>query len=228
MTSTVPPPLKRAIRRDVLLPLTQFDRRSLKRRPPHVTSALADGYLDLVLAKACAGLRRDLRVGGANMRRAFMSGRFSGSAHGCWAWAYSGLKDHQIPELHAVCALTIYELARGMRTVFGECAGGLAGYLNQWARDPEMAMPTCEDLFVGCPIDAAPAAALSMRPRHPDRRDRPADGTCRPYSILRLGDLNYVLDTEQLNARQQSGPSSPKPGARTRRKMATPRHQPRQ
>lgn len=204
MTSTAPPTLNHGTRQEVLLPLARFDSRSLRRRPPHVTPALADGYLDLVLAKACAGLRPELRVGGGDMRQAFMSGQFSGSARRCWAWAFSGLKDRQIPELHTVCALTIYELARGMRAVFGECAGGLAGYLNQWARDPELAMPTCEDLFIGCPINAAPSAALSMLPGHPDRRDRPADGTCPPYSVLRLGGLNYVLDTQQLNACQNA------------------------
>ena len=204
MTSAALPTLNCCIRQEALLPLAQFDRHSLRRRPPHVTSALADGYLDLVLAKACAGLRFDLRVDGVDMRQAFMSGQFSGNARRCWAWAFSGLKDRQIPELHAVCALTIYELARGMRAVFGECAGGLAGYLNQWAKDPARAMPTCEELFVGCPINAAPSAALSMLPGHPDRRDRPADSTCRPYSILRLGGLNYVLDTQLLNACQKS------------------------
>lgn len=202
MTPTAPPTLNCGTRQEVLLPLAQFDSHSLRRRPPHVTPALADGYLDLVLAKACAGLRPELRVGGADMRQAFMSGRFSSNASGCWAWAFPGLKDRQIPELHAVCALTIYELARGMRAVFGECAGGLASYLNQWARDPERAMPTCEDLFIGCPINAAPSAALSMLPGHPGRPDRPADGACRPYSVLRLGGLNYVLDTQQLNACQ--------------------------
>ena len=205
MTLAAPPPSIFGTRQEALLPLAHFDRHSLKRRPPHVTSMLADGYLDLVLAKACAGLRSDLRVGGADMRQAFMSGQFSGNARRCWAWAFSGLKDHQIPELHAVCALTIYELARGMRAVFGERAGGLAGYLNQWAKDPARAMPTCEHLFVGCPINAAPSAALSMLPGHPDRRDRPADGACRPYSVLRLGSLNYVLDTQLLNACQKSG-----------------------
>ncbi len=205
MTSTAPPTLNCGTRQEALLPLAQFDRQSLKQHPAHVTSALADGYLDLMLAKACAGLRPKLRMGGADMRQAFMLGQFNGSARRCWAWAFSGLKDRQIPELHAVCALTIYELARGMETVFGEYAGGLAGYLNQWARDPERAMPTCEDLFVSCPINIAPSAALSIRPGHPDRQDRPADSNCRSYSILRLGDLNYVLDTQQLNAWQHSG-----------------------
>lgn len=133
MTSTAPLTLNCHTRQEVLLPLAQFDSHSLRRHPPHVTPALADGYLDLVLAKACAGLRSELRVGGVDMRQAFMSGRFSGNARRCWAWAFSGLKDRQIPELHAVCALTIYELARGMKAVFGECAGGLAGYLNQGA-----------------------------------------------------------------------------------------------
>lgn len=204
MTSAAPPTLHCGTRQEVLLPLAQFDRHSLRRRPPHVTPALANSYLDLVLAKVCAGLRPELRMGGADMRQAFMSGQFSGNARRCWAWAYSGLRDRQIPELHAVCALTIYELAKGMRAVFGECAGGLAGYLNQWAKDPERAMPTCEHLFVDCPINAAPSAALSMLPGHPDRRDRPADGTCRPYSVLRLGGLNYVLDTQQLNVCQKN------------------------
>ena len=214
MASAAPSTSNFGTRQEALLPLAQFDRYSLRRRPPHVTSELADGYLDLVLAKACAGLRSDLRVDGADMRQAFMSGQFSHNARRCWAWAFSGLKDRQIPELHAVCALTIYELARGMRAVFGECAGGLAGYLNQWAKDPARAMPTCEDPFVGCPVNVAPSAVLSMLPGHPDRRDRPADGTFRPYSVLRLGGLNYVLDTQLLNACQKSSLPPLDPAAR--------------
>ena len=52
-----------------------------------MTPALADGYLDVMLVKAYAGLRPELRVEGTDMRQAFMSGRFSDNARKCWAWA---------------------------------------------------------------------------------------------------------------------------------------------
>ena len=182
----------------LLLPMSRFAHPNLNRRPAYMSEKLADDNMSLMLGKACAGLSRDLRVDGAWMRRAFMSGRFDRQARSSWEWAWSGLPECVTPHLHALCALTIRELAWGMREVFGEDAGGLAHYLNQWGENPHKPLPTGEGVCILVKsIDDVPPPALAMRPDHPNRTD--VEGG---LTILELNDVKYGIETLVLNEHQ--------------------------
>ena len=186
----------------LLLPMSRFAHPNLNRRPAHMSEKLADANMSLMLRKACAGLSQDLRVDGAWMRRAFMSGCFDRQARSSWQWAWPGLPECVTPHLHALCALTIRELAWGMREVFGEGAGGLAPYLNQWGEDPHKPLPTGEGVCIMVKsVDDIPSPALAMRTDHPARTDLEGGLT-----ILELNDIKYGVWTQVLNAHQNQCP----------------------
>ena len=193
----------RIFSKDVLRPLEQFDHPNLHRRPPHVPDGVADAALDIKMLKSCAGRRHDLRVSGPDMRRIFKTGQFDDHAKGCWRWVCPSIRERDVSDLHAVYALTIYELARGFKEVFGPRAGALAGYFNQWADDPDRPLPTSPEVSLCCHnITLLPASAVAMLPGHPQRRDRAAK-VGPACTVLRMGTLNYCVKTDDLNTYQQ-------------------------
>lgn len=182
----------------LLLPMSRFAHPNLNQRPAYMPEELADANMSLMLGKACAGLSPDLRIGGACMRRAFISGHFDRKARSTWQWAWPGVPECVTPHLHALCALTIRELAWGMREVFGEEAGGLAPYLNQWGEDPHKPLPTGEGVCILVKsVDDIPPPALAMRPGHPKRKDLQGGLT-----TLEFNDVKYGVWTQVLNERQ--------------------------
>ena len=192
---------------ELLLPLERFNHPHLHCRPTNILPEEADSQMDLILNKACAGLRPDLRATGAQMRRAFTRGRFSKTEGTALAWTISGMRDFLFPTWHSLCALTIFELARGMRTL-GEEAGGYAGFLNQWARDPDKPLPSAEGWVLSLKNPAhIPPAAIKMAESDPRREDVAETG----LSFLNLDGLRYVLPTERLRRLQQARLSAGQP-----------------
>lgn len=179
---------------EVLLPLGRFDHPNLRRRPANVVPAQADVQMDLIVGKECAGLRRDLRTTGAGMRRAFIAGRFGRNERVSLEWTTSGMHESLFPTWHSLCALTIFELARGMR-VLGPAAGGYAGYLNRWGEDPEKALPSADGWTLAIrDCSLLPREAMEMGEGDPRREDFPEKG----FSVLNVGGLRYLLPIKAL------------------------------
>ena len=177
-----------------LLQQERFDHAALHRRPGNILSAEADNQMDRILRKECAGLRHDLRVGGACFRQAFISGNFGRKEKIVLRWTISGMREELFRTWHGLCALTIYELARGLR-LLGSAAGGYAGYLNQWAEDPQHPLPSVAGwmLFID-DYDNLPSAAIALREGDPRRQDVPQ----LAYSYLDVDGLRYCLPTADL------------------------------
>ena len=171
-----------------LFGLDRFDHPALHRRPTNIVAAEADRQMDLIVRKECAGLRRDLRTTGARFRQAFISGRFGRNKRMVLEWAVSGMRDAMFPTWHSLCALTIYELARGMR-LLGPSAGGYAKYLNQWAENPERPLPSAAGwiLYIH-DFNLLPNAAVEMiegdQPSRGHPRDRGFDSGFRRTPLL--------------------------------------------
>ena len=182
----------------VLLPLERFDRPPLHRRPTNILAAAADDQMDLIVSKSCAGLRHDLRTTGARLRHAFIFGRFGRTERTALAWTVSGMRRFLFPTWHSLCALTLFELARGMRTLGPEC-GGYAKYLNQWGKAPEKALPSAAGwtLYLH-DLNHIPQAAIDMDESDPRREDIAETGV----SVLDLSGLRYALPTEALRRLQ--------------------------
>ena len=179
---------------EFLLPLERFDHAPLHRRPTNIIAEQADRQMELLLRKQCAGLRDDLRVRGRQFRRAFMSGRFGLNERIVLEWTISGMRNFLFPTWHSLCALTIFELARGMR-MLGPEACGYAGYLNQWAADPDSALPSAAGwiLYIR-DISLLPPAAVGMLAGDPRRKDIPEIGA----SVLDVDGLRYSVPTPAL------------------------------
>ena len=183
---------------ETLLPLEQFDRHPLHRRPTNIIAKQADRQMDMLVRKQCAGLRHDLRVSGARLRRAFIFGRFSYKERGVLQWTVSGMRDFLFPTWHSLCALTIFELARGMR-VLGPEAGGYAHYLNQWGQDPNRPLPSAAGWMLHIRDCARlPPAAMNMLEGDPCREDVPEIGA----STLNVDGLLYSVPTAELRKLQ--------------------------
>ena len=181
-----------------LLPLGRFDHPHLHRRPDNIVATEADRQMDLIVRKECAGLRHDLRGSGARLRRAFINGHVGRSERMVLEWTVSGMREFLFPTWHSLCALTIYELARGMR-ILGPNAGGYATYLNQWGENPDLPLPSPEGwtLFVD-DFSCLPPAALKLGEGHACREDIPE----LEISILNLDGLRYSLPTMSLRKLQ--------------------------
>ena len=177
-----------------LLPLERFDHPPLHRRPHNIVAAEADNQADLLLRKHCAGLRHGLRTSGARMRQAFISGDFGRNERVALRWTITGMREELFPAWHTLFALTIYELARGMRGL-GPSAGGYACYLNQWAENPRHPLPSAAGwtLYLD-DFDNLPDAAVKIRAGDPRRQDHPEFG----ISVLDVDGLRYSLPTADL------------------------------
>ena len=182
----------------VLLPLERFDPPRLHRRPTNIVAGQADKQMDLLVRKQCAGMRHDLRVKGARLRRAFFSGRFGRNERVVLEWTVSGMRRVLFPTWHSLCALTIFELARGMR-LLGPAAGGYAGYLNQWGENPGLALPSPAGwtLYIH-DFNLLPHAAIEMVEGDPRREDVPETRA----SILDVDGLRYSVPTAVLRELQ--------------------------
>ena len=209
-----------------LLPLDRFDHPNLHRRPTNVLPEGADWWLDLMLAKACAGLRHDLRSSGARMRRAFIDGDFGQSERVALEWTVSGMRDFLLPAWHCVGALTMHELARGLR-MLGPSAGGHAAFLNQWGERPDRPLPKPQGRMLAFDdLRLIPREAIAMAAGDPRREDIPSEG----MSCLDLDGLRYVLPTRDLEALQaEAGPAGVSlrgsvPGRRRSGPSLRPRH----
>ena len=191
----------------VLLPLERFDHAPLHRRPANILAKQADRQMEMLLSKQCAGLRTDLRVTGARFRGAFMSGQIGRNERIALEWAISGMRAFLFPTWHSLCALTIFELARGMR-LLGPEAGGYAGYLNQWAENPNLALPSAAGwiLYVG-DFNHLPPAAIGMLAGDPRREDIPEIGA----SVLNVDGLRYSVPTSALRELQAARGVMPDP-----------------
>ena len=175
-----------------LLPLERFDCPQLHRRPTYIMPAAADEQMAMILDKDCAGLRHDLRSTGANMRQAFISGHFDETTQAALQWTIYGMRDELFPTWHSLCALTIFELARGM-SVLGAHCGGYAGYLNQWGTNPDHPLPPAHPWII-YPHDLShiPQAAVEMDESDPRRED------FNGVSLLNVDGLRYGLWTKEL------------------------------
>ena len=183
-----------AERDTVLLPLDRFDHPNLHYRPTNIVPAQADVQMGLIVEKECAGLRHSLRTTGPRLRRAFIAGRFERNERIALEWTISGMREFLFPTWHSLCALTIFELARGMR-LLGPTAGGYADYLNQWGENPEKALPTA----IGWTLyihdhNLLPQTAIEMDETDIRRNDIPEIGV----SVLDLDGLRYSLPTAAL------------------------------
>lgn len=189
----------------LLLPLDRFDHPALHRRPDNIEEPEADRQMDLVVRKECAGLRHDLRRSGARLRCAFINGRIGRSDRMVLEWTVSSMRDFLFPTWHSLCALTIFELARGMR-VLGPEAGGYAGFLNQWGRNPNHPLPSPAGwiLYID-DLSHLPPAALKLGVGHPRREDIPE----LEVSILNLNGLRYSVPSKALHELQQAEPLTP-------------------
>ena len=181
-------------RGEALAPLKLFDRPPLHRRPTNVVAAQANQQMDMIVRKECAGLRHDLRTTGSRFRHAFVSGRFGRNERVTLEWVVAGMSRARFSTWHSLCALTIYELARGMR-LLGPAAGGFAEYLNRWAEDPNLPLPSAAGwtLYIH-DFSNLPRAAIEMEAADPRRQDIREIGV----SILDLDGLRYSLPTEEL------------------------------
>lgn len=183
---------------EALLPLDRFDHPNLHKRPTNVTPGVADRQMNLVLAKQCAGLRHDLRTTGAAMRRAFIRGRFGRNERVSLEWALSGMRKTHFPIWHSLCALTIHELARGLR-ILGPTAYGYATYLNQWGEDPSKPLPSAVGWTLAVrDFSALPQVVFDMGENDSRRTDIKEFGT----SWLDVDGLCYVMPTKALLAMQ--------------------------
>ena len=181
-----------------LLPLEQFDQPPLHRRPANIIARQADRQMDMLVRKQCAGLRQDLRVPGARLRHAFIFGRFTHRERAVLQWTVSGMRDFLFPTWHSLCALTIFELARGMR-VLGPEAGGYAHYLNQWGRDASRPLPSAAGWMLHIrDCSRLPPAAVDMLEGDPCREDLPEIGA----STLNVDGLLYSVPTAELRKLQ--------------------------
>ena len=182
----------------LLLPLERFDHASLHRRPTNIVTEQANRQMEMLLRKQCAGLRNDLRVTGARFRGAFMSGCIGLNERIVLEWTISGMRDFLFPTWHSLCALTIFELARGMGKL-GPEAGGFAGYLNRWAQDPDLSLPSAAGwtLYIR-DFNLLPPAAVGMLAGDPRRKDIPEIGA----SVLDVDGLLYSVPTFALRELQ--------------------------
>ena len=204
-----------------LLPLERFDHAHLHRRPGNIVAAAADNQMNRILRKACAGLRYGLRTTGARFRQAFISGDFSRNNLVVLEWTISGMREELFPTWHGLCALTVYELARGMR-LLGPTAGGYARYLNQWAEDPLRPLPSAAGwtLYLH-DLGNLPDVAIEMRAGDPRRRDMPEIGV----SVLDVDGLLYSVPTPELRriqAARSATPGTPSQGHSHRRTSRSP------
>lgn len=196
-----------------LLPLDRFDHPNLHKRPANVLGEGAAWWLNIVIAKECAGLRHDLRSSGARMRQAFIAGDFERNERVALEWTVSGMRDFLLPSWHCVGALTMYELARGLR-VLGPSAGGHAAFLNQWGERPDRPLPKPQGTVLAfTDLRLIPCEAIAMAPDDPRREDIPGEGT----SCLDLDGLRYVLPTSDLERLQAEAGSKSEPVPRHRR-----------
>ena len=128
-----------------LLPLKRFDHPNLHRRRINLTEAQANAWAQRRIAKACAGLRRDLLCTAVEIRSAIQRGAFNHREQNCFAWTLSGIPSWYIHEFYTQWRHSMYELARAL-TVLWDGGHPLARWLNLWGEDPERALPEPDGL----------------------------------------------------------------------------------
>jgi hypothetical protein len=128
-----------------LLPLKRFDHPNLHRRRINLTEAQANAWAQRRIAKACAGLRRDLLCTAVEIRSAIQRGAFNHREQNCFAWTLSGIPSWYIHEFYTQWRHSMYELARAL-TVLWEGNHPLSRWLNLWGENPERALPEPDGL----------------------------------------------------------------------------------
>ena len=150
--------------RATLLPQDCFDHPALHRRPDNITPAMGVAMLEMIVGKQCAGMRPGLRVSGARLRRGFITGAFGERDVRTLRWAIPGMWPQRFPALHCRCALTIYELARGLRATLGAEACGYTAELYPPGRGSGPDLRALPRPNVKAGAAAAPVAARVRSP----------------------------------------------------------------
>ena len=150
-------------------------------------------HIDLFIRKGCAGLRNEYRVSPEQAYRAMQSGEFSRTEEVAVRWALDGMRPEEFGSLHSVGKLTIEELARMVRTLY-PLEAPWRTWLNQWARDPDRAMPTEEDFTWEL---EAPGELEDIDLREVKRGDeRRIDEDGNTY--VKLNGILYCIRTDRL------------------------------
>jgi len=108
------------------------------------------------------------------------------------------MREDRFSTWHSLCALTIYELARGMRCI-DATGSGYGEYLNQLAENPDLPLPTAAgwNLHIN-DLSHLPREAVDMMEKDPRRQDISEIGV----TILDVEGLRYSVLTEQLREHQ--------------------------
>ena len=153
-----------------LLPLERFDHPNLRRRTDRTTDEHADHWAHRVTAKACAGLRHDLRIPGTELRHAIRTGgRLTGKQRGAFRWTLSGIRPEETYTLVAKWRLSIHDLAR-VNVLSFDSKLGMSRWLNLWGANPDRPIPDGDDLtdeerartrgYIVTPIEVFDAATV--------------------------------------------------------------------
>ena len=178
-----------------LLPPERFTDERLRARPPYISERMCKAHIDLFIARGCAGLRNEYRVSPEQAYRAMQSGEFSRKEEVAVRWALDGMRPEEFGSLHSVGRLTIEELARMVRILY-PLEAPWRTWLNQWARDPDRAMPTEEDFTWEL---EAPGELEDIDLREVKRGDeRRIDENGTTY--VKLNGILYSIRTDRLEA----------------------------
>ena len=182
-----------------LLPLQKFDHPALHQRPPQwLPRPFAREHLNTLFGKACAGLSPKVRADGWDVVLGFHRGTFSHRELATMRWAAPGLHEDAIGMLYVMGRVTIFELAQGVGQM-GWHGHGLAWELNAWGTDPLCPPPSLHGSMFRTALRYTPKRALSLLPRHPDRREWLEDGlTC-----LTVDGLTFVVNSAALERFQK-------------------------
>ena len=184
-----------------LLPLERFDDPRLRRQPTAATESEGIQWAMVNTAKACAGLRHDLRVPGPELRSAIRdSGRLTEKQAYAYRWTLSGIRPELRYTLVAYWGLGIYELARVSALSF---SGHLrtTPWLNLWGQDPSKPIPERDGLtmeqralargFLATPIgvfDPETRRQIEVRHYEPATPEELAEIPTQPYVVALPGE----------------------------------------
>lgn len=176
-----------------LLPPERFADERLRARPPCISERMRKTHIDLFITKGCAGLRNEYRVSAEQAYRAMQSGEFSRKEEVAVRWALDGMRPEEFGSLHSLGRLTIEELARMVRTLY-PLEAPWRTWLNQWARDPDRAMPTEEDFTWELEAPGELEDIDLREVKQGDERRIDEDGT----TYVKLNGILYSIRTDRL------------------------------
>ena len=153
-----------------LLPLKRFDHPNLRRRTERTTDKRANRWAHRITAKACAGLRHDLRVPGAELRQTIRNGgQLSRKQRGAYRWTLGGIRAQELFTLVANWRLSIHDLAQVNALSFNSELA-MSVWLNLWGANPDRPIPEGDDLteeerartrgYIVTPIEVFDAATV--------------------------------------------------------------------